>query len=201
VNLTEYFKKTKRDFPPKGTVGVESDWLDVGAEVEVTTGSLWAGDPFVCNAKDGCVVKVPKGTYVLQAKAMDFAGRKRVSRLRVVLQGAGKPGLGKKGGDTVTDTARMGVCDIVALHEAIAGDFDDFNDRITQFNYKMDCGVARFEMKAPIAIPYVANGFGDCDAPVYELKSRSKSKKGRIGIELEFLAPGYAFSFGDEDED
>lgn len=196
MNLADYLKKTRRDFPPAGTVGVESDWLDVGASLEVTTGALWAGDPYVCNAEDGCVVNVPAGTYVLQAKGMDFAGRKRVSRLRVVLQGVDQPVVGKTVGETLTDTATMAVCDVAAVDEAIAGENDRFQELVVDHNYK-DFGVIRFTMAKPIAIPYVATGFGDCDAPVRVLRSGRRV----VGMEVEFLPPGYAFGDPDDDED
>src|SRR5262245_49451770 len=78
VRLADVLQKNNRGDQPAGTVAVESDWLEVGT-LEVTTGSLWAGDPCVCNGEDGCVVKVPRGKYLVLAKSMDFAGRKRVS--------------------------------------------------------------------------------------------------------------------------
>src|SRR6266496_3124347 len=142
MKLTDYLKKSKQDFPPEGTKGVESDWLEAGS-MEVITGSLWAGDPYVCNAEDGCVAKVPKGSYVLEAKAMDFAGRKRVSRLRAYLQGTKDPKLGKQIGETCTDTATMALCDIVALDKAIGGDNDKFQDKVMDHDYG-DCGVVEF---------------------------------------------------------
>jgi hypothetical protein len=185
--LADYLKKNKHSDPPVGTVGMESDWLTLDT-LEVATGSLWVGDPFVCNAEDGCVVQVPKGTYLVEAKAMDFAGRKRVSRLRVFLQGAKGLTLGKKVGETLTDTGLMAVCDIAAVDAAIAGDHDTFNDRVVNHNYK-DCGTVQFVMNAPIQLPYVAPGFGDCDGPVYALRSNRR----RVGMEVEILAPGYAY--------
>jgi hypothetical protein len=191
MKLADYLKKGRRDFPPRGTVGVETDWLDVGASVEVTTGALWAGDPYVCNAEDGCVVKVPAGTYVLQAKGMEFAGRRRVSRLRVVREGVDNAAPGKRVGETLTDVGLMAVCDIGALDEAVGGDYDAFQEGITAHDFK-DWGVVRFTVKKPITIAYVASGFGDCDAPVWEL--RAKGRRGRVGMELEFIPPGYAFS-------
>jgi hypothetical protein len=193
MKLTDYLKKNKRSDPPRGTAGIESDWLEVGT-VEVATGSLWAGDPYVCNAEDGCVVKVPKGTYSLEAKAMDFAGRKRVSRLRAYLKGVPDPALGKQVGETVTDTATMAVCDITALDKAIAGDYDGFQERVIDHDYK-DCGIVQFEMTGPIRLPYVSTGFGDCGAPVYELRASGR----RIGMELEFLPPGYTYEDIDEE--
>lgn len=64
MKLVDYLKKDKQSFPPVGSVGVESDWMDAG-ELEITKGTLWAGDPIVCDADEGCLVKkVPNGVYV-----------------------------------------------------------------------------------------------------------------------------------------
>src|SRR5262245_23156124 len=156
VKLADCLKKNKRGDPPVGTMGVESDWLEVGT-FEVTMGSLWAGDPCVCNAEDGCVVKVPPGSYVVQARAMDFAGRKRVSRMRVVQQSAGNPALGKEIGETGTDTARIAVCDIEALYAAIGGDNERFQELVTENDFE-DCGIVVFKMKKPVSMAYVSTG-------------------------------------------
>src|SRR5204863_729713 len=102
-----------------------------------------------------CVVEVPKGKYVLLAKAMDFDGRKRISRLRVVLEGVDEPRVGKEVGETSTDVALMAVCDIVALNEAIGGDNDKFQDLVMDYNYK-DFGLAQLKMRTPISILYVS---------------------------------------------
>jgi hypothetical protein len=55
-------------------------------------------------------------------------------------------------------------------------------------SYK-DCGTVRFTLSGPIELPYVAPGFGDCEGPVYGLRSG----RHRVGLEVEILAPGYAF--------
>ena len=41
--------------------GACTEWLPF-CTFEVKTGSLWAGDPYVPNAEDGCVAQVPPGT-------------------------------------------------------------------------------------------------------------------------------------------
>jgi hypothetical protein len=195
MHISDYLKKNKQSFPPNGTVGVESDWMDAG-ELEVTKGTIWAGDPFVVNADDGCLVKkVPNGAYVLEAKAMEFAGRKRVARLRAYAKGAQDFTLGKKVGQTMTDTGLITVCDIAAVDEAVGDDYYGFNEVVSQYNYK-SCGVVEFELNGPIKLPYVETAFGDCDGPVFELRS----EKDRVGIELEFLPPGYVFDFDEDDE-
>jgi len=194
MKLADFLKKNKHNFPPDGTIGVESDWLDTGESLDVTTGSLWAGDPYICNAEDGCVVKVPAGVYVLQAKCMDFAGRKCVSRVRVVLKETSEPVVGKRVGETQTDIGSMAVCDIVALDEAIDDDNDQFQELIIKKLTFKDCGVVRFKMKKPIALPYISTGFGDGVAPVFALRTKRRV----VGMELEFLPSRYAFSDSDE---
>jgi hypothetical protein len=192
VKLAEFLRKNKRGDPPAGTVGVESDWLEVGT-FEVTTGSLWAGDPFVCNSEDGSVVEVPTGSYVVRAKVMDFAGRKQVSRMRVVQQSAVNPALGKEVGETGTDTAMIAVCDMAALDAAIGRDSERFQELVTGYDYE-DCGIVEFTMKIPVSMPYVSTGT-DGGWPVFELKVGRR----RVGIELEFISPGAAFSDGNDD--
>jgi hypothetical protein len=92
MRLSDYLEKNEPGDPPAGTIGAESDWLEVGT-LEVTTGSLWAGDPYLCTPDDGCVVKVPPGTYIVEAKGMDFDGRRRVSRMRAYLEDSTDPAL------------------------------------------------------------------------------------------------------------
>jgi hypothetical protein len=196
MKLADFLKKNKISDPPDGTAGVESGWLEF-TTLELTTGSLWSGDPFVCNASDGCVVKLPVGTYVLEAKVMEFAGRKRVSRLRVYREGAKQLSLGKKVGETCTDTGLIVVCDILELDRAVAGDHDTFQERVVDFDYKA-CGIVEFEMKKrPIRLPYFETGFGDCSPLVYSLIANRR----RAGMELEILAPGYVYHDLDLDDD
>jgi hypothetical protein len=195
VKLAKFLEKNKRGDPSAGTAGAESHWLDVGT-LESSTGSLWAGDPYTCNAEAGCIVKVPPGIYVIQAKAMDFSGRKRVSRLRVVLQAAGKPSLGKQVGETCTDTATMAVCDIGALDDAVGVEYERFQELVSQHDYQ-DCGSVRLQMQKPIEMPYVSTGFGDGGFPVFELSSGPR----HVGMEVEFIPPGYVVPTSDEDPD
>jgi hypothetical protein len=80
------------------------------------------------------------------------------------------------------------------VDDAIGDDRERFAELITQHAYE-DCGVVEFRMKKPIAIPYVATGFGDDSYPVFELRSGRR----RIGIEMEFLPPGFKYEDTDDD--
>jgi hypothetical protein len=191
--LQMYLANNRHDDPPEGTVGMESDWLPF-TTLNVTTGSVWAGDPWIANAEDGLVVRLPLGTYQLEAKVMDFAGRKRISRLRACLESAKAPVLGKEIGETGTDSAKMVVCDMGTLEASIGADDDRYRDLVMKHEYK-DCGCIQFRMKKPIVLPYVSTGFGDGGAPVFVLKSGRR----RVGLELEFLPPGY--KVGDDEKE
>ena len=77
--------------------GKTNDWLFF-SKTDVMSGKLWAGDPNLPNADDGCVVEVPRGTYVVEGIGMDFHGDRVVSRLRVRLESAANPTLGDEAG-------------------------------------------------------------------------------------------------------
>jgi hypothetical protein len=62
MNLKDYLSKKGK--APKGNV---EDWLAF-CTLDVTTGSLWAGDPHLVNADDRCVTKVPRGRYVVEGR-------------------------------------------------------------------------------------------------------------------------------------
>jgi len=116
MNLKDYLSKKAK--PPKGKT---TDWLRFYA-IEVTTGSLWAGDPHLANADDGCVVKVPPGRYAVEGIGLTLGRDRLVSRLRVRLESVKNPKLGKELGDTGTDSAMIGVCDIKAFDKACGTD-------------------------------------------------------------------------------
>ena len=191
MTLSEYLKDSKPNLPALGTVGVETDWLVV-ASFQVTKNSLWVGDPYVANPQDGFLVEVPNGSYKLEAKAMDFAGWKAVSRVRAYLSAAQLIVRGRQIGDTCTDTAMVGIFDMNALDEAIQGQNDLFQDMVMNHNYE-ECGVIRINVGKGFDLPYVSTAFGDTDGKVFEIQASGD----RVGFEIEFLPPHYAY---EEDE-
>ena len=61
MKLSDYLSKKAKPSDPKA-----KGWLML-CTLDVPTGSLWAGDPHLANADDGCVVKVTPGRYVVEA--------------------------------------------------------------------------------------------------------------------------------------
>src|SRR5262249_34027571 len=121
MTLADYLRGNQRELPSAGTRGMETDWLTF-CQLSITTGSLWAGDPCTVGPEEGCVLKVPQNMYTVEAKCVNFNGPKFISRLRVRLQEADEPVLGQEIGETGTDSAAIGVCDIKALDKVIGED-------------------------------------------------------------------------------
>jgi hypothetical protein len=187
MTLSEYFKHSKPDLPPLGTAGTETHWLPV-TSFRVSNGSLWAGDPYVVNAEAGILIDVPNGEYALEARGMDFAGRRVVSRIRAYLNTVQPHTVNQQIGDTCTDTGMIAVCDLRALNEAIQGQDDAFQDAVMNHNYQ-NCGLIQIHAGRGFDLPYVSTAFGDAGGKVFEIESGGI----RVGFELEFLAPGYTY--------
>jgi hypothetical protein len=176
MNLNDYLSKKGK--APKGET---KEWLHF-CTLEVISGSLWAGDPNLANADDGCLVKVPRGRYAVEGIGLATGRYRVVSRLRVRLESAKHPKLGKKLGDTGTDSAIIGVCDIKAfdracasasgaeVHEAIAARTGD------------GFGIIALKKFPGAVMPFVPTG-SDGIGPVLALMSGGKC----VGIELPFL--------------
>src|SRR5690348_11150733 len=128
MHINEFLKDSFTSKPAKGSLGNESDWLEF-CPMQLRGTRVWVGDAnYVPNEPDGFLVELNPGEYSVTAKAMDFGGDKRVSRLRVCLSGT-RPQLGRQIGETWTDTAITGLCDHENFSE-VWGDDDDVSDAI-----------------------------------------------------------------------
>ena len=81
MKLADFLKRNIRGDPPAGTVGVESDWLDVGT-LQVTTGSLWAGENRLSAGGSGLRALRRHREVLLSAQGR--GNRRRVRALRRV---------------------------------------------------------------------------------------------------------------------
>jgi hypothetical protein len=182
-----YFAKSKGAFPAVGVVGVESEWMDVGP-LEVPAGSLWAGDPRLMDDQRAPVIKVPKGTYRVQVKGMDFKGHRRTARVRAFL-GDGDPSPGKRRGQTITDSAWVGICDYAAYRKAVTRRrAQEYQDDIALATKEEGIGVIRFEYGGKaFEMALQPSGLGDGTFAVFPLVRRGKT----VGMEVEFLLTGF----------
>jgi uncharacterized protein (TIGR03067 family) len=178
--LLAYLRKGSKRPPRHLGAGREAEWIPV-AELEVVSGSLWAGDPLCMNAEDGCLVKLPAGKYVLAAQGMDFAGFRIVGRLRVYPQAlhADRLKTGRALGEAGTDSAAITVCDLRGLLPAIAGHEEPFQ---RELHLRGECGLLTSRVVPGVALPWVQSGFGDGKGPVLALLSAGR----RVGIQLDF---------------
>lgn len=177
MHLKEYLAQ-KGKAPKEKT----KDWLPL-CTLEVKSGKLWAGDPYLPNADDGCVVKVPRGTYVVEGIGMPFGRDRVVSRLRVRVETAKNLKLGKELGETGTDSAMIGVCDINAFEAAYQreGGADRVQAAIDSLGAE-DFGVLRVPEFPDAIMPFVPTG-SDGNGLILAVMSEGK----RVGIELPFM--------------
>jgi hypothetical protein len=186
MNHIEYFEG-KFNFPEAGHVGVESDWLDFG-DLKVPQGKLWIGDASVPTAEEGCIVNVPAGVYRVDLKGMDFNGARVPSRVRVVKKGA-KFAVGPKQGEAITDTAQVGICDIAEMDAVVTKkNMKEFESDLQAQISESPMSICQFVYgKSRFHMAFVPSGFSDGAYDVFALLSGGKI----VGIETEFLRPGY----------
>ena len=188
MKLKTYLAKGKAT-RPKGPTSKETAWMFVDRFV-VSSGKAWIGDPRFswaeCGSGHGCTIRLPKGTYLVEAKAQEFGGPRLVTRLRTYLDGCDDLKLGKEIGEAGTDFGQMGVCDPKLIVEAFAVAFQNDEEQILnslEGGFDDHCGVYRPKAKSDGCVVYVPSGFGDGSGPVRELRAGRR----RVGIETEFI--------------
>ena len=163
---------------PKGPT---VDWLPF-CGLEVTSGSLWAGDPLIANAEDGCVLDVPRGMYCVEAVGLAHSRNRVVCRLRVRLETAANPTLGEEVGHTGTDSAMIGVCDIKEFDALfVEMDDNDVQDAI-ELQTKNGFGIVGLKPTSDGLMPFVPIG-SDGTGPVFALMDSGDC----VGMQLAFM--------------
>lgn len=162
---------------PKGAM---LDWHTFHT-LNIKAGKLWAGDPHLPNADDGLTVKVPSGKYVVECDGLPHRCQ-AVSKLRVRLVSAKCPERGRKLGETGTDSATIGLCEIAAFEAAYKqkGGADQVQKAIE--SQTKPFGVITVPGFPDAIMPFVPTG-SDGSGPVFALMSGPK----RVGIELNFV--------------
>jgi hypothetical protein len=147
--------------------------------IEVKSGSLWSGDPYLANDSDGLVVEVPNGRYQLTGVGLQFGRNRLVSKLFVTLEGAQNVEIGPELGENGTDSAAIAVCDLKHFDAVTAHlDGDEIQEAI-EAQFEVTGGVIKLEGAEMAYVPTGSDGTG----PVYELLSGGK----RVGIVLPFM--------------
>lgn len=187
MTLGDYLSRKVKS--PKGKA---KDWLPFCA-LDVPTGTLWAGDPHLANADDGCVIEVPPGKYLVEGVGITFNRHRVVSKLRVRLEGVEDLVVGDEVGNTGTDSAMIGVCDIKAFDAACGQDSGEEVQEAIESQTGYGFGTITIEKFPGLVMPFVPTG-SDGNGPVFALLSGGK----RVGIELSFMedAPDSTTIFG-----
>lgn len=176
MNLQDYLSNAAAPSESK------TDWLHF-CNLEVKSGKLWAGDPNLPNEDDGYAAEVPNGFYVVEGIGMPFYGERVVSRLRIRLQTAANPTLGDELGETGTDSATIGVCDIAPFEAAYLeeGGADSVQEAIDSLDG--ECfGILKVPAYPDAIMPFVPIG-SDGGGPVLALMSGGQC----VGVELPFM--------------
>jgi hypothetical protein len=176
MNLKDFLSKKGK--APKGK---NINWLPF-CKLNVTTGSLWVGDPLLANDSDGYLAKVSPGHYVVEGIGLASGRARIISRLRVRLESAKNPKLGKELGDTGTDSAMIGVCDIKAFDKACGPNSGEEVQEAIEAQTRDDFGIINFKKFPGAVMPFIPIG-SDGSGSVFALMSSGK----RVGIELSFL--------------
>lgn len=148
--------------------------------LSIPSGKIWAGDPQLANADDGCVVNVEPGTYVVECDGVPHRCG-AVTKLRVRLESEAKPKKGKKLGETGTDSCTIGVCEIDAFEEAYK-DPKSLSLIVAATEAQTGgFGIITVPELPLCVLPFVPMG-SDGSGPVYALMSGKRV----VGIQLPF---------------
>jgi hypothetical protein len=176
MDLKEYLTGKER-LPKDHRTG----WLPF-CTLAVKTGSLWAGDPYVPDPGDGCVVQVPPGQYRVEAIGRKQGRYRVVARLRVFLETEANPQLGEEVGETGTDSAMIGVCDIGAFEGAYQQGGAPVVEEAIETQTDDEFGILTVPQFPDAIMPFVSIG-SDGSGPVQALVADGRC----IGIELNFV--------------
>lgn len=153
-----------------------SGWLSAG-RLEVPSGVILAADPtFLFHAEP---IEVGSGTFGVEVKLSDFAGRRMVSRLRV----SRAPG-GEVGADVqrfIVDSGRIGLVDVDRFHSETES-LDDAGYQAYIAGTKGDDLVGVLYPDGPSPLIYAGTGFGSGAYLIREIVRDGE----RIGLVVAF---------------
>ncbi len=162
--------------------GERTGWLEL-CTIEVTSGKLWIGDPLLANEEDGCVATVPRGTYTVEGIGCFSDGARTVYSVRARLRSAAAVQVGGEIGETGTDCAMIGICDIGAF-DAACKDAADVQDELEAKTWRAGFGRIALKKYRGAVMAFVPSGDGDGCGPVRELLESGKC----IGLQHDFYA-------------
>jgi len=191
MTFEQYFAQRKTVGHEATEQGTTTEWMDFCHLDLQGPEFLIADASFLPSEEDGLLVKAPQGRYLLQVKAMEYGDDTRPSRLRAALLGT-TPQLGAKLGETWTDTATTGICDLRRFSAAWGDDDEASLAKVEEAISAAEIfGIATIDAAAGAVAPFLQSGFGDGTFPVYELVEGDR----RVGFEIEFIEDGAPYPF------
>jgi len=136
-------------------------------------------------------VDLQAGIYEVSRRRVAYGDDVRVGGFRAVLLGT-EWNKGDQIGESWSDTATQGFCDIVAFTDAMPEDHEsDYFEVFEDMLVTDDWSVVDLDPKKHARLFVVGSGFGDGSFPVFELLSDGN----RVGVEVETIAPGTPYPF------
>ncbi len=160
-----------------------TDWIEL-CTIEVSSGKLWIGDPLIANEVDGCVAAVPVGTYAVEGVGCLSDGAPTVYSIRARLKSSMSVLVGSKIGETGTDCAMIGICDIGAFAAACKDAADEVQSELEEKTWRAGFGRIAFKKYRGAIMAFVPSGDGDGCGPVRELIESNR----RVGLQHDFYA-------------
>jgi hypothetical protein len=141
---------------------------------------------------DAFRLRVPNGTFAIEARLIDFDGSLRVSRVRGRLKGKTTK-LGRQLAEISVDYAAIVIGDLRAARELDDYAREDLNDAVREFmqtEFCEKCTVRAGGIRFQLAV--CPSGFGDGKYPVFQLDCGGRP----AGIEVELIRDGHVLRNG-----
>lgn len=188
-SLPRSVQKRAKARPKDGSVGAERPiWYRV-ADLDVTSGMIDIAD-FASVLNDSFRMRVPRGTYQVEAKLVDFERCTRVSRLRAILAGS-EFNLGSKCGEVSLDFAALAVADFESARKNLnEREQEKLNKWALRAIGSTVCAKRslRFCTHA-VSLVLCRAAFGDGTYPIFRIDERRRV----VGFEVEFIPDGHVW--------
>ena len=174
-------------YPPNGAVGRERRlWYQV-ARLKISSGILEVCDlGFVPTSSFR--FRVPNGSYVIEAKLINFAGSLCVSRVRACLSDI-RPTLGRKRGNINVDFSAVAIGDFQSVRATLdQAEQQELNRQVRGYMVATSCKLRTVKVSArSIRLVVCRTAEGDGSYPVFSLYHRGRC----VGLEMEFFRNGH----------
>jgi hypothetical protein len=188
MRLSAAMRRDTGVYPGDGAVGRErATWCSVG-QLDVASGGIDIADLGAFPGDDSLRLRIPNGTYLIEARLIDFNGSLCISRVRVrPLKGTVVRG--RKRGQVSVDFGSIAIADFARIRCQLDDyDQDDLSEYARECDHAGSCQKYHLRI-AGHTIHFIISkaGLGDGSYPVFSLLSRGRP----AGLEVEFIRDGH----------